>query len=138
MSWYSHRSPCAFSACSVGQASKPDKSSLSRSRTCHSASIRVGCSIGLSAERASITQRTWLAATTESGATNLLATSSTANWLIWACMPLINQETLEETHGTANSEISLSLITSITQKIIGIPRMTGQSFIPGSSITMAI
>ena len=55
-----------------------------------------------------------------------------------ACMPLINQETLEEAHGMANSEISLSLITSITWKIVGMPRMTGQSFSPGSSITIAI
>ena len=50
----------------------------------------------------------------ESGATDLLAMSSTANWLIQACTPLINQETLEKAHGMANSEISLSLITSIT------------------------
>ena len=38
----------------------------------------------------------------------------------------------------ANLEISLSLITSITQKIVGVPRMTEQSFIPGSSIMIAI
>ena len=38
----------------------------------------------------------------------------------------------------ANFEISLSLITSITRKIIGMPRMTGQSFSPGSSIMIAI
>ena len=56
--WYSHRRPCTFSACSVGQASKPDKSSLSRSKTCHSASVRVGCSLGLSAEMVSITRGT--------------------------------------------------------------------------------
>ena len=83
----------------------------------------------------------WLTRTTsstESGATDLLATSSTFNWLIWACTPLINEETLEEAHGMANLEISLSLITSITQKMVGMPRMTGQFFIPGSSITMAI
>ena len=56
----------------------------------------------------------WLTRTTslmERGATDLLATSLTANWLIQACTALINQETLEEAHGTANSEISLSLIT---------------------------
>ena len=53
--WYSHRRPHAFSACSVGQASKPDKSSLSRSKTCHSTSMRVGCSLGFSAEMVSIT-----------------------------------------------------------------------------------
>ena len=83
----------------------------------------------------------WLTRTTsstDSGATDLLATSSTVNWLIQACMPLSNQETLEEAHGTANSEISLSLITSITWKIVGMPRMTRQSFILGSSITIAI
>ena len=52
----------------------------------------------------------WLTQTTSSterDATDLLATSSTANWLIRACTPLINQETLEEAHGMANSEISL-------------------------------
>ena len=83
----------------------------------------------------------WLTQTTsstESGATGLLATSSTASWLIWACTPLINQETLEEAQGMTNFEISLSLITSITQKIVGMPRMTGQSLSPRSSITMAI
>ena len=83
----------------------------------------------------------WLTRTTlstESGATNLLATLSTVNWLIRACTPLSNQETLEEAHGMANLEISLSLITFITQKIVGVPRMTGQSFISGSSITIAI
>ena len=83
----------------------------------------------------------WLTQTTsstESGATDLLATSSTFNWLIRVCTPLINQETLEEAHGMANLEISLSLITSITQKMVGMPRMTGQFFIPGSSIMMAI
>ena len=83
----------------------------------------------------------WLTQTTsstESGATNLLATLSTANWLIQACTPHISQETLKEAHGMANLEISLSLITSITQKIIGMPRMTGQFFIPRSSITIAI
>ena len=83
----------------------------------------------------------WLTRTTsstESSATDLLATSSTVNWLIWACTPLINQETLEEAHGMANFEISLSLITSITQKIIGVPSMTGQSFSLGSSIMIAI
>ena len=58
ISWYSHRRPCTFSACSVGQASKPDKSSLSRSKTCHSASMRVGCSLGFSAEMVSITRGT--------------------------------------------------------------------------------
>ena len=58
ISWYSCRRPCAFSACSVGQASKPDKSSLSRSKTCCSASMRVGCSLGLLAEMVSITQGT--------------------------------------------------------------------------------
>ena len=63
ISWYSRRRPCAFSACSVGQASKPDKSSLSRSKTCHSASVRVGCSLGFSVEMVSITRETWLAAT---------------------------------------------------------------------------
>ena len=81
---------------------------------------------------------TWTTSSTESGATDLLATSSTANWLIWARTPLVNQETLEEAHGMANLEILLSLITSITQKIVGMPRMTGQSFIPRSSITIAI
>ena len=58
ISWYSHSRSHAFSACSVGQASKPDKSSLSRSKTCHSASMRVGCSLGLSVEMVSITQGT--------------------------------------------------------------------------------
>ena len=81
---------------------------------------------------------TWTTSSTESGATDLLATSLTANWLIQACTPLINQETLEKAHGMADLEISLSLITSITQKIVGMPRMTGQFFIPGSSIMMAI
>ena len=38
----------------------------------------------------------------------------------------------------ANLEISLSLITSITRKMVGMPRMTRQFFIPGSSITIAI
>ena len=83
----------------------------------------------------------WLTRTTsstESGATDLLATLSTANWLIRACTPHINQETLQKAHGTANLEISLSLITFITWKIVGVPRMTGQSFIPGSSIMIAI
>ena len=53
----------AFSACSVGQASKPDRSSLSRSRACHSASMRVGCSLDLSVEMVSTTRGTRLAAT---------------------------------------------------------------------------
>ena len=58
ISWYFYRRPCTFSACSIGQASKPEKSSLSRSKTCHSASMRVGCSLGLSAEMVSITRGT--------------------------------------------------------------------------------
>ena len=68
----------------------------------------------------------------------LLATSLTCSRLILACMPLISQESLELAQGTANSDISLSLITSITLKRVGVPSTTGQSFISGSSNTMAI
>ena len=42
ISWYSCRRLRAFSACSAGQASKLDRSSLSRSKACCSASVRVG------------------------------------------------------------------------------------------------
>ena len=75
---------------------------------------------------------------TERGAMGLLATSLTCSRLILACTPLISQESLELAHGTANSDISLSLITSITLKRVGVPSTTGQSFISGSSNTMAI
>ena len=67
------------------------------------------------------------------------------NWFVgyiihdhMASMSLINKETPEEAHGTANLEISLSLITSITRYRVGVPRITGHSVMPGSSITMAI
>ena len=72
------------------------------------------------------------------GAIGLLAMSFTTTWLSLASTPLINQETREEAHGTANLEISLSLITSITRYRVGVPRITGHSVMPGSSITMAI
>ena len=72
------------------------------------------------------------------GAIGLLATSFMTTWPSLACTSLINQETHEEAHGTANLEISLSLITSITQYRVGVPRITGHSIMPGSSITMAI
>ena len=75
---------------------------------------------------------------TERGAMGLLATSLTCSRLILACTPLISQESLELAQGTANSDISLSLITSITLKRVGVPSTTGQSFISGSSNTMAI
>ena len=68
----------------------------------------------------------------------LLAISFTTTWSSLASTSLINQETHEEAHGTANLEISLSLITSITQYRVGVPRITGHSVIPRSSITMAI
>ena len=44
MSWYSFRRLRAFSACSLGQASRPVRSSFSRSNSCLSASVRVDCS----------------------------------------------------------------------------------------------
>ena len=72
------------------------------------------------------------------GAIGLLAISFTATWLSFASTSPINQETREEAHGTANLEISLSLITSIMQYRVGVPRITGHSIMPGSSITMAI
>ena len=72
------------------------------------------------------------------GAIGLLATSFTTTWPSLACTSLINQETREEAHGTANLEISLSLITSITRYRVGVPRITGHSVMPRSSITMAI
>ena len=75
---------------------------------------------------------------TRRGAIGLLATSFTTTWPSLACTSLINQETHEEAHGTANLEISLSLITSITRYRVGVPRITGHSVMPGSSITMAI
>ena len=59
----------------------------------------------------------WLTQTTlstESGATDLLATSFTTIWLIQAWTSLISQESLEQAHGKANSKILLSLMTSIT------------------------
>ena len=72
------------------------------------------------------------------GAIGLLATSFTTTWPSLACTSLINQETHKEAHGTANLEISLSLITSIMRYRVGVPRITGHSVMPGSSITMAI
>ena len=72
------------------------------------------------------------------GTIGLLAISFTTTWPSLASTSLINQETHEEAHGTANLEISLSLITSIMQYRVGVPRITGQSVMPGSSITMAI
>ena len=50
ISWYSFRRPRAFSACSVGQSSRPDKSNLSRSKSCHSASVKVEAGCGPLAE----------------------------------------------------------------------------------------
>ena len=72
------------------------------------------------------------------GAIGLLATSFMTTWPSLACRSLINQETREEVHGTANLEISLSLITCITWYRVGVPRITGHYVMPGSSITMAI
>ena len=72
------------------------------------------------------------------GAIGLLAISFMTTWLSLASMSLINQETHEDAYGTANLEISLSLITSITRYRVGVPRITGYSVMPGSSITMAI
>ena len=42
---------------------------------------------------------------TLSGEIGLLATSFTTTWLSLACTSLINQETRDEAHGTANLEI---------------------------------
>ena len=47
----------------------------------------------------------------------------------------INHEICDEDHGTASLEISLSLITSMTQYKVEVPRITGHSDISGSSIT---
>ena len=49
------------------------------------------------------------------GEISLFATSFTTTWPSLACTSLINQETQDEAHGTANLEISLSLITSMTR-----------------------
>ena len=68
----------------------------------------------------------------------LLAISFMTTWPNLASTSLINQETREEAHGTANLEISLSLITSIMRYRVGVPRITGHSVMPGSSITMTI
>ena len=45
----------------------------------------------------------------------LLAISFTFTWPSLATTSLINQEIREEAHGTANLEISLYLITSMTR-----------------------
>ena len=71
-------------------------------------------------------------------AIGLLATSFITSWPSLACTSLINQETHEEAHGTANLDISLSLITSIMRYRVGVPRITCHSVMPGLSITMAI
>ena len=63
ISWYSFRRPRAFSACSVGQSSRPDKSNLSRSKSCHSASVKVEAGCGPLAEMALMTRGTKFAAT---------------------------------------------------------------------------
>ena len=72
------------------------------------------------------------------GVIGLLAISFTTTWPSLASTSLINQETCEGVHGTANLEISLSLITSITRYRVGVPRITGHSVMPGSSITIFI
>ena len=41
-------------------------------------------------------------------------------------------------HGVANLVILLSLTTCITQNSVGVPKMTGQSVILGSSSTIMI
>ena len=56
ISWYSLRRPRAFSACSVGQSSRPDKSNLSRSKSCRSASFKVEAGCGPLAEMALMTR----------------------------------------------------------------------------------
>ena len=49
------------------------------------------------------------------GHDRFLAMSFTTTWPSLVSVSLINQETHEEAHGTANLEISLSLITSMTR-----------------------
>ena len=56
ISWYSFRRPRAFSACSVGQSSRPDKSNLSRSKSCRSASVKVETGCGPLAETVLMTR----------------------------------------------------------------------------------
>ena len=63
ISWYSLRRPRAFSACSVSQVSRPDKSNLSRSKSCHSASVKVETGFGPLAEMALMTLGTKFVAT---------------------------------------------------------------------------
>ena len=58
-------------------------------------------------------------------------------WPSLAITSCINHEIRDEDHGTANLEISLSLITSMTRYKVEVPRITGHSVIPGSSMTRA-
>ena len=74
---------------------------------------------------------------TLSGAMGLLATSFMTTWPSLAITSCINHKIRDEDHGTASLEISLSLITSMTQYKVEVPRITGHSDISGSSITKA-
>ena len=74
---------------------------------------------------------------TLSGAMGLLATSFTTTWPSLAITSCINHESHDEDHGTASSDISLFLITSMIQYKVEVPRITGHSDISGSSITKA-
>ena len=74
---------------------------------------------------------------TLSGVMGLLATSFTTTWPSLAATSRINHEIRDEDHGTANLEISLSLMTSMTRYKVEVPRITGHSVIPGSSMTKA-
>ena len=56
---------------------------------------------------------------TLSGAMGLLATSFMTTWPSLAATSRINHEIRDEDHGTANLEISLSLMTSMTQYKVG-------------------
>ena len=80
---------------------------------------------------------TMTTSSTSSGAMGLLAMSFTTTWPRMAITSHISHESHEEDHGTANLEISLSLITSMTRYKVGMPRINGHSDISGSSITKA-
>ena len=72
---------------------------------------------------------------TSSCAMGLLAMSFTTTWPSLALTSCINHKSHDKDHGTASSEISLSLITSMTRYKVKVPRITGHSDISGSSLT---
>ena len=71
------------------------------------------------------------------GEMGLLATSFMTTQPILAITSRINHEIRDEDHRMASLEISLSSITSITRYKVEVPRITGHSTIPGSSMTRA-